>query len=79
MTQSYTGGEGYDPTMDAVDIVAGKTREAIDEFNQREQARLQANQQNLEVEEQARSEQDDPRNADTWGAKALIKEGQSIL
>ena len=79
MTQSYTGGEGYDETMDAVDIVAGKTREAIDEFNQREEARLQAKQQNLEVEEQAQSEQNDPRNADTWGAKALIKEGQSIL
>ena len=79
MTQSYTGGEGYDENKDAIDIIAGKTREAIDEFNQREQARLQAQQQTLETEEQAQSEQVDPRNADTWGAKALIKEGQSIL
>ena len=79
MTQSYTGGEGYDENKDAIDIIAGKTREAIDEFNQREQAKLLAQQQTLETEEQAQSEQVDPRNADTWGAKALIKEGQSIL
>ena len=28
---------------------------------------------------QEQSTQDDPRNSETWGAKALIKEGQSIL
>ena len=30
-------------------------------------------------EEQAVAEQDDPRNAEKWGFKALVKEGQSIV
>ena len=79
MTQSYTGGDGFDPDKDGIDIIADKTREAIDEFRQREQARQVAAQQDIQREEQAVSEQVDPRNAETWGAKALIKEGQSIL
>ena len=79
MTQSYTGGDGFDPDKDDVDFIADKTKEAIDEFRQREQARQIAAQQNIQKEEQAVSEQVDPRNAETWGAKALIKEGQSIL
>ena len=79
MTQSYTGGDGFDPDKDGIDIIADKTREAIDEFRQREQARQVAAQQDIQKEEQAVSEQVDPRNAETWGAKALIKEGQSIL
>ena len=79
MTQSYTGGDGFDPDKDDIDFIADKTREAIDEFRQREQARQVAAQQDIQKEEQAVSEQVDPRNAETWGAKALIKEGQSIL
>ena len=79
MTQSYTGGDGFDPDKDDIDFIADKTREAIDEFRQREQARQAAAQQDIQKEEQAVSEQVDPRNAETWGAKALIKEGQSIL
>jgi len=79
MTQSYTGGDGFDPDKDDIDFIADKTREAIDEFRQRQQARQVAAQQDIQKEEQAVSEQVDPRNAETWGAKALIKEGQSIL
>ena len=79
MTQSYTGGDGFDPDKDDIDFIADKTREAIDEFRQRQQARQVAAQQDVQEEEQAVSEQVDPRNAETWGAKALIKEGQSIL
>ena len=36
-------------------------------------------QEKEEEEEQALAQQEDPRNSDTWGAKAFIKEGQSIL
>ena len=79
MTQSYTGGDGFDPDKDDIDFIADKTREAIDEFRQREQARQVAAQQDVQKAEHAVSEQVDPRNAETWGAKALIKEGQSIL
>ena len=31
------------------------------------------------LEQQADAEAIDPRNSETWGAKAYIKEGQSIL
>jgi len=34
---------------------------------------------NTQKEEQALAQQEDPRNSETWGAKAFIKEGQSIL
>ena len=53
MTQSYTGGDGFDPDKDGIDIIADKTREAIDEFRQREQARQVAAQQDIQKEEQA--------------------------
>ena len=76
MTQSYTGG---DQDNDAIDIVANKTREAIDELRQQEASREQVQQAALNTQEQALQQQEDPRNADRWGAKALIKEGQSIL
>lgn len=52
---------------------------AADEYNKRKAAEQQANQAEQQVEQQAADEVFDPRNADTWGAKAFIKEGQSIL
>ena len=52
---------------------------AADEYNKRKLADEQSEQQEQAVEQQAEDEYFDPRNADTWGAKALIKEGQSIL
>ena len=50
-----------------------------DAYNKRKQQELQTEQVKANVEQQADDVQFDPRNADTWGAKALIKEGQSIL
>ena len=50
-----------------------------DAYNQRIQAEELSQQAEAQVEQQAADEAYDPRNADTWGAKAFIKEGQSIL
>ena len=52
---------------------------AADEYNKRKQADDQAKQQEQAVEQQAEDEYFDPRDANTWGAQAFIKEGQSIL
>ena len=65
--------EGY------ADYLAGLAEQATDEYERREDAR-EAAQAQLETDERVSQEvQDDPRNAENWGAKALIKEGQSIL
>ena len=45
-----------------------------DSYNKRKQQELQTEQVKANVEQQADDVQFDPRNADTWGAKALIKE-----
>jgi len=79
MTQSYSGGDEIQIDDDGLEIIVDSTRKALDEYNQRQQSRLQDEENKQKVEEQAVSEQIDPRNANTWGAKALIKEGQSIL
>ena len=50
-----------------------------DAYNQRRQAEEASIQAEEQVEQQAADVRYDPRDADTWGAKALIKEGQSIL
>tara|TARA_Y100000816_G_scaffold29993_1_gene19143 strand:+ start:3986 stop:7678 length:3693 start_codon:yes stop_codon:yes gene_type:complete len=76
MTNSY----GYDGVDDeAIDAGITAARDAIDIYTQREQEKQQRQEEEVQAEEQAVSEQVDPRNAETWGAKALIKEGQSIL
>ena len=79
MSDSYSGGNSYQ--IDEDDITAGvdAARNAIDDFEARRQEKLQKQAAVNTAEEQAVSEQPDPRNAETWGAKALIKEGQSIL
>ena len=79
MSDSYSGGNSYQ--IDEDDITAGvdAARNAIDDFEAKRQEKLQKQAAVNTAEEQAVSEQADPRNAETWGAKALIKEGQSIL
>ena len=65
--------EGY------ADYLADLAEQATDEYERRADAR-EATQTQLKTEERVAQEvQDDPRNAENWGAKALIKEGQSIL
>ncbi len=61
------------------DFIQDQANQAADEY-QRALERQQESQGQLNEEERvSKEEQDDPRNADNWGAKALIKEGQSIL
>ena len=62
-----------------LDFLEKQANNAADEYNKRKLADEQSEQQEQAVEQQAEDEYYDPRNADTWGAKALIKEGQSIL
>ena len=63
------------------DAVAA-TEAAMDGLQQleaQENATAVAQQEAAAVETQATAEQADPREADQWGFKALVKEGQSIL
>ena len=79
MTNSYSGGDSYQIGEDDITAGVDAARNAIDDFETRRQEKLQKQEAVNTAEEQAVSEQADPRNAETWGAKALIKEGQSIL
>ena len=56
-----------------------QVEQATDDFRQEVLADELAEQQLQQDEQRAVDVQYDPRNSDTWGAKALIKEGQSIL
>ena len=75
MSEKYSI-EFDDNDLDNLEQEALKISDAYNERKQAEEASVQAEQQ---IEQQAADETYDPRNADTWGAKALIKEGQSIL
>ena len=79
MSDSYSGGNSYQIGEDDITAGVDAARNAIDDFEARRQEKLQKQEAVNTAEEQAVSEQADPRNAETWGAKALIKEGQSIL
>ena len=79
MSDSYSGGNSYQIGEDDITAGVDAARNAIDDFEARRQEKLQKQAAVNTAEEQAVSEQADPRNAETWGAKALIKEGQSIL
>ncbi len=62
-----------------VDLAADKIDEYLKELEEKDAQQQAVEQEATEKEEQALSEQEDPRNSETWGAKAFIKEGQSIL
>ena len=79
MTDSNYSSAELNVDLDEVDYIAERANQAADEY-QRALERQQESQGQLENAERVSKEvQDDPRNADNWGAKALIKEGQSIL
>ena len=79
MTDSNYSSAELNVDLDEVDYVTDRANQAADEY-QRALERQQESQGQLEDAERVSKEvQDDPRNADNWGAKALIKEGQSIL
>ena len=67
----------FDPEY--ADYLADQAEQAQDEYEQARDLREQS-QSTLQQEDRVSKEvQEDPRNANNWGAKALIKEGQSIL
>ena len=62
-----------------VDELSNVAADISDDYRARIIAEEQAQSEQAQAQEQAVDTQADPRNSDTWGAKALIKEGQSIL
>ena len=62
-----------------VDLAADKIDEYLKELEDRNAQQQPVEQEATEKEDQALAQQEDPRNSETWGAKAFIKEGQSIL
>ena len=72
MTDSYIDREG-------LDLAADKMEEYLKELEEKDAQRQAVEQEATQKEEQALAQQEDPRDSETWGAKAFIKEGQSIL
>ena len=70
-----------DPTIDieGIDETADEALQYLDQLEQTEQARETVVAQDMQADAQATAEQNDPREADQWGFKGLVKEGQSIL
>jgi hypothetical protein len=62
-----------------IDDLTQQAQNLSDSYNQRRQEEAELNRKVEEEQQQAEDVQFDPRNSDTWGAKAFIKEGQSIL
>jgi len=75
MAEEYTLNFDKDD-LEAMQETAQEATEAFIQRREEERVDQEASQQ---VEQQAADVKFDPRNAETWGAKALIKEGQSIL
>ena len=71
--------DSYGITDENVDLAAERVGDYLKEIEERDNARAAAEQETSANEEQALAQQEDPRNAETWGAKAFIKEGQSIV
>tara|TARA_R100000278_G_scaffold54671_1_gene45542 strand:- start:2725 stop:3012 length:288 start_codon:yes stop_codon:yes gene_type:complete len=69
----------YGVDEEALGLAAQKSQEFVDELLEKEKARESVQREADQEQDQQAAELEDPRNAETWGAKALIKEGQSIL
>ena len=79
MTDSNYSNAEVEVDLDELDSITDEAQNAAEEY-QRAIDRQEESQAQLQQSEQvSKEEQDDPRNAENWGAKALIKEGQSIL
>ena len=63
----------------AADYITDQVDQLADTIQQDEDAKAQVAKEEQQTEEQALATQADPRDAEKWGVKALIKEGQSIL
>ena len=64
-----------DPTIDieGIDESADEALQYLDQLEQTEQARETVVAQEMQADAQATAEQNDPREADQWGFKALAK------
>ena len=71
--------EDYGIDVEAARGAGNKYFEFLDEYEKKEEADRVVQQEQTDVKKQESAELEDPRDAGTWGAKALIKEGQSIL
>ena len=79
MTDSNYSSVDINIDPEYADYLANQASAAQDEYERDREIREKA-QSTLQQQDRVSKEvQDDPRNADNWGAKALIKEGQSIL
>ena len=72
MSDSYIDREG-------LDLAADKMGEYLKELEEKDAQKQAVEQESTQKEEQALAQQEDPRNSETWGAKAFIKEGQITL
>ena len=71
--------EDYGIDVEAARSAGNKYFEFLDEYEKKEQATGAIQQEQAAEDQQIKDKLEDPRDANTWGAKALIKEGQSIL
>ena len=69
----------YGIDVDAAKEAGNAYFQFLDDYEKKQAADNEIKSQQANVKKQELAEQEDPRDADTWGAKALIKEGQSIL
>ena len=79
MIEESNYGDAYSLDIEASKAAVEKYGEFIDEYEKKEQAEQAVEAEKTAEQKQRVDEQVDPRNADSWGAKAFIKEGQSIL
>ena len=79
MTDSNYSSAELEVDLDEADYIADAANNAADEYQRALEAQEAAQSQLQQQEQVSKEVQDDPRNAENWGAKALIKEGQSIL
>ena len=79
MTDSNYSNIEVDVDGNTLDYVANEAAAAAEEYQLQVEAQERAQETLEQQDRQAVAEQEDPRNAENWGAKALIKEGQSIL
>ena len=71
--------DSYGLSDENIDLAAERVQDYLKEIEERDASRKAAQEEVTAGEEQALAQQEDPRNSETWGAKAFIKEGQSIL
>ena len=69
----------YGIDVDAAKEAGNAYFQFLEDYEKKQAADNEIKSQQANVKKQELAEQEDPRDADTWGAKALIKEGQSIL